>query len=371
MPNTYKNHDGQPEGMRICPVVLPSGQRYPVYIGDDALSLVSQNAAAHVAVVSNPTVFALYGERLMEQLRTAGKRPFVVIVEDGEAHKNLHSLSLVLDAFIHNEMRRDGGIIALGGGVIGDLAGFAAAVYMRGVEVLQVPTTLLAQVDAAIGGKTGVNHADGKNMIGAFYQPKAVFCDTGVLSTQANHEYRAGLAEVVKYGLLGDADFFAYLESTAESVLARDISTVTEVVEKSVRNKAAVVVADEKESTNHRALLNLGHTFAHAIETTCGYGRWLHGEAVAIGLATAARLSKQLGHINGEQTARTCRLLERLRLPIKLPADISDDELLTAMRIDKKHTQNGMRFIVLHKIGEAAVEFVEEPTVRAVLQSLR
>ena len=328
-----------------------------------------------VAVVSNRKIFDLHGGAIAEAL---DKRALVIHLPDGEQHKNLDTWGVIVDQLAAGGMRRDGTLIALGGGLIGDVAGFAAATYMRGVRLLQMPTTLLAQVDAAIGGKTGVNLPQGKNLVGAFYQPAAVLCDTNTLDTLPSREYQAGLAEVVKYALLGDADFFVWLEDHADSVLARETAAVLSIVQKSAQMKATIVAADERETGDQRALLNLGHTFAHAIEQTAGYGNWLHGEAVAAGLVAAAILSEQTQQFPAADTDRIINLLRRFSLPTNL-GGTSPDSILKAMLLDKKHTTCNddfaikQHFIVMDKIGHAfrtAVESSDAALVRGVLEEL-
>lgn len=352
-------------------VDLPDGRGYPVFVGDGALSRAAEFSPTDVAVVSNPLVYDLCGERLSSVLRTAGKNPSVILVEDGEQHKNMRTLEHILDGMTDANIGRDGGVVALGGGVVGDLAGFAAAVYMRGLPVLQIPTTLLAQVDAAIGGKTGVNHAAGKNLIGVFHQPAAVLCDIALLASLPVRDYCAGLAEVIKYGLLGDADFFATLERQTDALNTRDGATLAAVVDKAARGKAEIVAEDEKETDGRRVLLNLGHTFAHAAETAAGYGVLRHGEAVAFGLVAAAKLSEELCGFSPADTARICRLLRAFKLPIAPPDGVDDESLLVAMRMDKKNRRDAKRFVLLRAIGDAFVRSVEDEPVRRALAATR
>ena len=302
-------------------------------------------------MVSDEKVFALYGEALCGKLKDAGRATTKIIIKAGEQQKNMEIFSTVLTQMIESNIGRDGWVAALGGGVVGDLAGFAAAVYLRGVAVMQIPTTLLAQVDSAIGGKTGVNHHLGKNLIGAFHQPETVLCDTAVLATLSEREYSAGLAEVVKYGLLGEAVFFKWLEKNAAAVMARDCGALARVIAESVKIKAAIVSSDEREK-GRRALLNLGHTFAHAIESAVGYGEWSHGEAVAVGLLAAARLSEKLNGFSAIDTARIESLLSCFALPIRFP-DISTESLSAFMLLDKKNTADGMHFVLMRAIGDA------------------
>ena len=350
--------------------VMPGGAgAYPVFVGESILARVTAVAEAQSVLVSNDTVFGRYGGTLVAGLERAGKRVETVRVADGEVHKNMETLSRVLDAMAAAGLRRDGGVIALGGGVVGDLAGFAAAVYMRGVGLIQVPTTLLAQVDAAVGGKTGVNHSRGKNLVGAFHQPKAVVCDVRTLDSLPEREYRAGLAEVVKYGLLGDAEFFAMLEGRWREVVARDSAVLVDLIARCVGIKADIVAADERETGGRRALLNLGHTFAHALETVTGYGELLHGEAVAMGLLAAARLSARVGGFAEADVSRLAGLLGRLGLPMRPATAVPVEDLWRAMAMDKKHATDRRRFVLLLRVGEAYVdEGVDASSVREVLE---
>ena len=367
-------------GMNPVRISVPLAQGgYPILCGSGLLAQVEDwlpfVGNGQVAVVSNRKIFDLHGGVITDAL---GKRVRVIYLPDGEQHKNLDTWRILVDKLAAAGMRRDGTLIALGGGLIGDVAGFAAATYMRGVRLLQMPTTLLAQVDAAIGGKTGVNLPQGKNLVGAFYQPAAVLCDTSTLATLPPREYQAGLAEVVKYALLGDADFFVWLENHADSVLARETAAVLSIVQKSAQMKAAIVAADERETGDQRALLNLGHTFAHAIEQTVGYGSWLHGEAVAAGLVAAAILSEQTQQFPAADTARIIKLLRHFSLPTNL-GGTSPDSILKAMLLDKKHTTRSddfaikQHFIVMDKIGHAfltAVDHSDAALVRGVLEEL-
>jgi 3-dehydroquinate synthase len=273
----------------------------------------------------------------------------------------------IFDSLLRERFNRGAHIIALGGGVVGDIAGFAAACYQRGIPFLQVPTTLLAQVDSSVGGKTAVNHPLGKNMIGAFYQPKCVIADVGSLDTLPDREFKSGLAEVIKYGLIRDLEFFQWLEANLDGLLSRDFEALSYAIERSCRNKAAVVSADERES-GERATLNLGHTFGHAIETGAGYGRLLHGEAVAIGMCLAAELSRRFGWLGIEDVQRIAGLLVRAGLPTELPSDLDPEYMLTLMAVDKKNLEGQLRLIALEKIGKATLPIpVESETVRAVL----
>lgn len=323
-------------------------RRYPVLIGSGILGgydLSPFLEGPHCLVVSNETVAPLYLERLGPSL---GRRTVEVIcLPDGERHKTLASAERVIDALAGMRAGRDATVVALGGGVVGDIAGFAAATYMRGISFVQVPTTLLAQVDASIGGKTGVNHRDGKNLIGAFHQPRAVLIDTDVLDTLPDREFRAGLAEVIKHAVIADAEFFGWLEANVGALLDRDAAALAEAIGRSCEIKARVVAADEKEQ-GARALLNFGHTFGHAIEHALGYGEWLHGEAVAAGMVMATALSG----LERRAAERLHRLLEAAGLPVSPPDDCRD-RLRAAMDVDKKNRQGKLRFVLLRKIGDA------------------
>ncbi len=336
---------------------LDLGDRsYPIYIGAGLLAraelLTSYIHGARVAIVSNATVAPLYLARVRAALTRY--QPLDVILPDGEQHKTLEVLNRIFDALLQNRCDRQTTIIALGGGVVGDMAGFAAAVYQRGVPFIQVPTTLLAQVDSSVGGKTGVNHALGKNMIGAFYQPRAVVIDTDTLSTLPDRELSAGIAEIIKYGLIRDPEFFAWLEAHMDRLLARDPAALAEAIYRSCRNKAEVVAADEKEA-GVRALLNLGHTFGHAIETGMGYGAWLHGEAVAAGMVMAADLSRRLGWLNEAEVTRIRALIERARLPVQAPPVLTATRFRELMSVDKKVLAGKLRLVLLKQLGAAVI----------------
>lgn len=328
---------------------------YPIYIGSGMLAdagLFTRHAAGRVAIVTNETVGPLYLERVRNHFATSN--PVVVTLPDGEQYKTLEILNRIFDALLGARCDRRTTIVALGGGVIGDMAGFAAATYQRGVPFIQVPTTLLSQVDSSVGGKTGVNHPLGKNMIGAFYQPRAVIIDTDTLNTLPDRELSAGLAEVIKYGLIRDPGFFLWLEDNMDALLRRDPAALAQAIERSCRNKADVVAADETEA-GVRATLNLGHTFGHAIETGMGYGAWLHGEAVGAGMAMATDLSHRLGWLGKDELARTEQLLRRARLPVRAPADLTSQRFLELMAVDKKVLDGRMRLVLLKRIGESVV----------------
>jgi 3-dehydroquinate synthase len=332
------------------------GERsYPILIGPgllhDAARVGGSVAARDVLVVTNTTVAPLYLARLERALQ--GKRVASLALPDGEQHKTLATLNRVFDALVEQRMNRDACIVALGGGVVGDLAGFAAACYQRGVDYVQVPTTLLAQVDSSVGGKTGVNHPGGKNLIGAFHQPRAVLADTDTLATLPPREFRAGLAEVVKYGLIADAGFLDWIEVNLDALLRLEGAALAHAIRRSCEIKAEIVAEDEREH-GRRALLNLGHTFGHALETATGYGEWLHGEAVGAGLLMAADLSCRLGWLAQADLTRVRRLLERAGLPVRAPA-IGAGRALELMGMDKKVLAGRIRLVLMRRLGEGVV----------------
>lgn len=337
--------------------VVTGNTHYPIYIGSDLLSqasLITQHIfTEQVMVVTNDTVAPLYLAKLQTQLQTY--QCDTLILPDGEAYKTLVTLERIVTHLIERQHHRDTTLIALGGGVIGDLTGFAAACYMRGVAYLQIPTSLLAQVDAAIGGKTAVNHPQAKNLIGAFYQPRAVFMDTTTLNSLPEREFKAGLAEVIKYGLIADATFFNWFETHIDNILAREPVALTYLIKRSCQIKADFVAQDEQDK-GLRMLLNLGHTFAHALETGAGYGNYLHGEAVAIGLCLAAEISEPLSNFPASDTLRLKRLLAKIGLPLTLPETLSIKQLLSLMTHDKKAKLNRLTLILLKKVGLAYCE---------------
>ena len=337
-------------------ITVALGDRgYPIYIGSGLLGragLLDPHLRGRDAlIVTNTTVGPLYLGRLRGMITKGHAK--AVALPDGEAHKNIVTIETVIDALVNHHFGRDCVVIALGGGVVGDIAGFAAAIYQRGVDFIQVPTSLLAQVDSAVGGKTGVNHPGGKNLVGAFHQPLCVLSDSDSLETLPGRELSAGLAEVVKYGLIADGQFFAWLEEHADAVLKRDAGQLHHVVRRSCEIKADIVAGDERER-GRRALLNLGHTFGHAIELCAGYGEWLHGEAVAAGLVMAARFSEQLGLLPATELRRIYELLQRLKLPVD-PPKVDADEFLAAMAMDKKVQAGQIRLVLLPVIGNAQV----------------
>ena len=346
---------------------------YPIHIGENLLSrpelMLPHLPRKQAAIVTNTTVAPLYLDTLSKALAKEGVDVVPVILPDGEAYKNSATLNLIYDALLTRRCERKTTLIALGGGVIGDLTGFAAATYLRGVPFIQVPTTLLAQVDSSVGGKTGINHPLGKNMIGAFYQPKLVLADTTTLNTLPERELSAGLAEIIKYGLIRDLPFFEWLEQNMDKLLARDLQALAYAIKRSCENKAEVVAADEREG-GVRALLNLGHTFGHAIEAGMGYGNWLHGEAVAAGTVLAADLSRRLGWIGEAEASRIRALFERARLPVEAP-DLGTETYLEHMAVDKKVESGRMRFVLLKAIGTAVVSAdVPEQALRETLHAI-
>jgi 3-dehydroquinate synthase len=351
---------------------LELGERsYPIHMGPGLLEraelVVSRLPQKRVAIVTNETVGPLYLEPVSAALGACGVSIVPIVLPDGEAHKNWQTLNAIFDALLEQRCERRTTIVALGGGVIGDIAGFAAAVYQRGVPFVQIPTTLLAQVDSAVGGKTAVNHPLGKNMIGAFYQPRVVLSDTDTLGTLPDRELAAGLAEVIKYGLIRDRVFFEWLEANIGHLRAREAEALTYAIEQSCRNKAEVVGLDERE-TGVRALLNFGHTFGHAIETATGYGTWLHGEAVAAGMVLAAKLSCQLGRISEEDVLRIVDLLTRAGLPVRAP-DLGAERYLELMGHDKKVEGGRLKLILLESIGSAYVTGAPDAALRSLLEA--
>jgi 3-dehydroquinate synthase len=333
------------------------GERsYPIYIGADLLArndlLAAHIVGRQVAIVTNDTVAPLYLARLEQAL--SGYNITSVVLPDGESHKNWQTLQLIFDGLLSARHDRRTTVIALGGGVIGDMAGFAAACYQRGVNFIQVPTTLLSQVDSSVGGKTGINHPLGKNMVGAFYQPQAVLIDTQSLNTLPERELSAGLAEVIKYGLICDESFLTWLEENMTALRGLDQAALTAAIARSCAAKARVVAADERES-GVRATLNLGHTFGHAIETHQGYGVWLHGEAVAAGTVMALDMSHRLGWITEAERQRAVKLFIAAGLPVTPPADMTPADFMEHMAVDKKVLDGKLRLVLLRGLGEAVV----------------
>ncbi|MFV2003675.1 MAG: 3-dehydroquinate synthase [Gammaproteobacteria bacterium] len=350
------------------------GERsYPIYIGNSLLGqtdLLKQHIPGNSAlIVSNETVAPLYLEKTRSML--TGLRHKAVILPDGEKFKNLEVLNQIYDGLLRNHFDRNTTVIALGGGVIGDMAGFAAASYQRGVHLIQIPTTLLSQVDSSVGGKTGVNHALGKNMIGAFYQPRAVIADTDTLDTLPDRELSAGIAEIIKYGLISNAEFFGWLEQNMPALLDRDKPALSYAIELSCQSKADIVAADEREK-GKRALLNLGHTFGHAIENAMGYGEWLHGEAIGAGMCMAATMSNQMGWMSDEDTQRTINLIKQAGLPTTAPQSMTVEKFLKLMSVDKKVLDGVLRLVLMKGIGQSLVtsDYKPEDLSHAIEQSI-
>jgi 3-dehydroquinate synthase len=337
---------------------LALGERsYPIHIGAGLLGEAGLYAphvkGRRVAVITNPVVAPLYLERVQQALAQAAAQSVPVLVDDGEQAKSWMVLDRVFDALLAARLGRDGLIVALGGGVVGDLAGFAAAVYQRGIPFLQVPTTLLAQVDSSVGGKTAINHARGKNMVGAFHQPLAVIADVATLDTLPARELRAGIAEVIKHGFILDRAFVEWLEANIDRLLARERAALEHAVRRCCELKAQVVAADERES-GLRAILNFGHTFGHAIEAGAGYGEWLHGEAVAAGMVMATELSRRAGALRAEEAERVKALIARAGLPLRGPS-LAPERYLELMQVDKKAAGGELRFVLLEALGRAAL----------------
>lgn len=330
---------------------------YPIYIGEDLIGnpelYLPFLKRKQVAIVTNTTVAPLYLEKVANTLRSVDVNVIEIVLPDGESYKNGVTLNKIYDALLTNRCERSTTLIALGGGVIGDLTGYAAATYLRGVPFIQIPTTLLSQVDSSVGGKTGINHPLGKNMIGAFYQPQVVIADISTLKTLPAREYAAGLAEVIKYGLIRDASFFEWLEQNIDSLKRLNPEMTASAVERSCTNKAEVVAADERES-GERALLNLGHTFGHAIENGMGYGVWLHGEAVAAGTMMAAELSRKMGWLSQQDISRMQALFEAANLPLN-PPSLGVEKYLDLMGLDKKVEDGKIRFVLQKAIGKSVV----------------
>ncbi len=345
-------------------------RRYPIFIGSNLNPQELLEPYIHgkqVMIVSNDTVAPLYLDRYKAALENLGKTVATCILPAGEKYKNIEHLNLIFDALLEAGFNRDCTVLALGGGVIGDMAGFASACFQRGVYFIQVPTTLLSQVDSSVGGKTGINHPLGKNMIGAFQQPQVVLADMSQLSTLPDRELSAGLAEVIKYALLGDEEFLVWLEANMVGLIARDEQLLAEAVYRSCAHKARIVANDEKEQ-GERALLNLGHTFGHAIESYLGYGEWLHGEAVATGMVMAADLSHRMGWISLEDLERTKKIISRAQLPIVCPK-IPLDDFLAYMAHDKKVLNGQLRLVLLQQLGKAVItrDFDVELMQQAIL----
>ncbi len=335
-------------GDRSYPILIQPGCLQDASVWDDCV------AHTEVVIVTNEVVAPLYLDAVKAGLDKPGRRLLTLVLPDGEAHKNQATLTRIYDFLLQNNLSRKAVLVALGGGVIGDMTGYAAATYQRGVDFVQVPTTLLSQVDSSVGGKTGINHPLGKNMIGAFKQPVAVLIDPTVLTTLPGRELSAGLAEVIKYGLIGDADFFGWLEQSMTDLMANDSAAISEAIYQSCAAKARIVAADETEQ-GLRATLNLGHTFGHAIEAEMGYGTWLHGEAVGAGMVMACSMSKRLGWIRDDVLTRALTLIGQAGLPVEVPAKMTPDSFMTHMARDKKVESGQLRLVLLTGLGQAVV----------------
>lgn len=364
--------------MRELSVGLGS-RSYSIIIGADLFSVDAINArlsgliskSARVAIVTNETIAPLYLKQIDCALTSSGTHVAKIVLPDGEEYKTFESLNYIYDQLLTERCDRATTMIALGGGVIGDLTGFAASTYQRGIPFIQIPTTLLSQVDSSVGGKTGINHPRGKNMIGAFWQPRLVLADTDTLKTLPDRELSAGLAEVIKYGLIRDIPFLEWLEANLDKLMARDGEALAYAIERSCSNKAEVVAADELETAEEggRALLNLGHTFGHAIEAGLGYGEWLHGEAVAAGMVMAAELSRRMGWLTSDDLDRVRNLLKRARLPIT-GAPMGADRYMDLMSHDKKVIAGRMRLVLLKRIGHAITSTDSLPEqIRATIET--
>ncbi len=342
---------------------------YPIYIGSGLLQqpelLTGHIRGQSAALVSNVTVGPLYADKVSNALKKL--KTTEILLPDGEQYKTLEVLQNIFTGLLETRMDRTTTLIALGGGVVGDMTGFAAACYQRGVDFIQIPTTLLAMVDSSVGGKTGVNHPLGKNMIGAFYQPQCVIIDTDTLDTLDDKQLSAGIAEVIKYGIILDADFFSWLEDNMDRLLARDKDALAYAIKRSCEIKADVVAADEKEK-GQRALLNLGHTFGHAIETASGYGNWLHGEAVGAGIVLAAEMAQRLGWIDTTDVERMRQLIRQASLPLKPPAEMTTEQFIDLMAVDKKVIDGRLRLVLPKRIGKAVV--TSEFPVEALRETL-
>lgn len=337
------------------------GQRsYDIVIGSENLPLLGERMlrfefSPTVAVISNPTVFSLYGDIVIKSLKDADFNCVSVLIPDGEEYKNITWAYNIITELLKNRLDRNSCLIALGGGVIGDITGFVASIYMRGINFIQVPTTLLSQVDSSVGGKTGINHELGKNMIGTFYQPKLVWIDIDTLKTLPKREILCGIAEIIKYGVIWDKEFFEFLEINRESILNLDHLPLTNIIRRSCEIKADIVSRDEQER-GLRAILNYGHTIGHALETETGYKRYLHGEAVAIGMNIEARLSEALGLLNKKDLLRIKEIIESYGLPSELPEGLSLDSLVSHMMIDKKVEAGELRFVLPEEIGRVRIK---------------
>ncbi|NWF75059.1 MAG: 3-dehydroquinate synthase [Nitrospirae bacterium] len=354
-------------------ITVNLGERsYDIMIGNEILNgigeqLKSFNLSAKIAIISNSTVSSLYGEQVTDSIRKAGFDLLTVIIPDGEEHKNILTLQQIYSKLLRYKLDRKSALIALGGGVVGDITGFAASTYMRGIAYIQIPTTLLAQVDSSVGGKTGIDHELGKNMIGTFWQPSLVWIDIETLKTLPKRELTAGIAEVIKYGVIYDKELFDFLILNRERILNLDRDAIVYIIKRSCEIKAEVVSKDERES-GFRAILNFGHTIGHAIETVTGYKRFLHGEAIAIGMALEARLAEMLNLINSKDASKIKSLIESYGLPFEKPTDIKPNSIFLSMQLDKKAIAGELKFILPQKIGSVLIQKnVPERSIREVL----
>jgi len=371
MKKLMKSNTEQSQSRQMVTVDL-GDRSYPIHIGEQLLSdaqlLIPHIRGKQVCIISNETVAPLYLETVSNTL--AAYDPLTIILPDGEEYKTLDTVSLIYDRLLEASFSRSATLVALGGGVIGDMVGFAAATYQRGIDFIQIPTTLLSQVDSSVGGKTGVNRPLGKNMVGAFYQPNCVLADTSTLRTLPDRELKAGLAEVIKYGLINNLSFLNWLDENIENILALDTDALAYAIRTSCHEKAVIVAEDEKEA-GIRAILNLGHTFGHAIETAMGYGNWLHGEAVATGIVMAAELSCREKLIKAHDVERVRSIIQRSGLPISPPEEMDVDTFITLMSRDKKADQGKIKFILLEELGKARVSGqVSHEVLTSVLESL-
>lgn len=371
MKKSMKNNTATSDNRQTVTVDL-GDRSYPIHIGEQLLSdaqlLVPHIHGQQVCIISNETVAPLYLETVSNTLSAFD--PLSIILPDGEEYKTLDTISLIYDRLLEARFSRSATLVALGGGVIGDMVGFAAATYQRGIDFIQIPTTLLSQVDSSVGGKTGVNRPLGKNMVGAFYQPNCVLADTSTLRTLPERELKAGLAEVIKYGLINNLSFLNWLDENIENILTLDADALAYAIYTSCQEKAVIVAQDEKEA-GIRAILNLGHTFGHAIETAMGYGNWLHGEAVATGIVMAAELSHRENLINLDDVNRVRSIIERAGLPTNPPGEMDVDTFISLMSRDKKAEQGKINFILLEALGKARVSSdVSQGALVSVLESL-
>ena len=358
--------------MRTLTVNLGS-RSYPIHVGEGLLSqcgefLRQTGCGGKAGIITNPTVAGLYLKPVQEALKRSELQVAPLLVPEGEEHKNLKTISIIYDRLIGERFERNSCLVALGGGVIGDLAGFAAATFLRGIPYIQIPTTLLAQVDSSVGGKTGVNHREGKNLIGAFYQPRLVLIDVGVLRTLPRRELLAGLAEVIKYGIIEAPRLFSMLEEKLERLLALDKDPLVEAIVTSCAIKAKVVEKDEREE-DYRSVLNFGHTIGHALESLTGYDKYLHGEAVAIGMAQAASISAREGFCDAESVERILRLITRAGLPTRLPSYVQPSELVKRMEVDKKSSGGRIKFVCCAGIGKSRFHWLLPRQIAEILRA--